>query len=44
LARLDEKQNKLELSKQKKRADLMLIEDEASDDDFFQHKISDSDY
>lgn len=35
LERLDEKQKQLELAKQKKQADLMLIEDENSDEDFF---------
>jgi hypothetical protein len=33
--RLEEKQKQLELAKQKKQADLMLLEDENSDEDFF---------
>ena len=40
LERLEEKKNRLELSKQKKQADLMLMDDENSDDDFFKYKIS----
>jgi LAS superfamily LD-carboxypeptidase LdcB len=44
LERLEEKKNKLELAKQKKQADLMLMEDEDSDEDFFKYRISSKDY
>ena len=35
---------RLELSKQKKQADLMLMDDENSDEDFFKYKISAKDF
>jgi hypothetical protein len=44
LERLEEKKNKLELAKQKKQADLMLMEDENSDEEFFNYKINSKDY
>ena len=44
LERLEEKKNRLELAKQKKQADLMLMDDENSDDEFFKYKISAKDY
>ena len=44
LERLDEKRNRLELAKQKKQADLDLLEDENSDEDFFKYKITAKDY
>jgi hypothetical protein len=44
LERLEEKKNQLELTKQKKQADLLLIEDENSDEEFFKYKISARDY
>ena len=44
LERLEEKKNQLELAKQKKQADLMLLEDEGSDEEFFKYKISAKDY
>ena len=44
LERLEEKKNRLELSKQKKQADLMLMDDENSDEDFFKYKISAKDF
>jgi tRNA1(Val) A37 N6-methylase TrmN6 len=40
LEQIEEKKNKLELSKQKKQADLMLMEDENSEEEFFKYKIS----
>ena len=44
LERLEEKQRQLELSKQKKQADLMLVQDEDSDEEFFKYKISAQDF
>ena len=44
LERLEEKQRQLELSKQKKQADLMLVQDEESDEEFFKYKISAQDF
>ena len=44
LERLEEKKNRLELAKQKKQADLMLMEDENSNEEFFKYKISAKDY
>ena len=44
LNRLEERQKKLEIQKQKRQADLMLLEDEDSEDDFFQYKITHRDW
>ena len=44
LQRLEEKQQQLELTKQKKQADLLLAEDENSDEDRFNYKITAQDY
>ena len=44
LNRLEEQQKKIELARQKRQADLMLLEDENSDEDFFQYKITHKDW
>ena len=44
LDRLDEKKRKLDLAKEKKQADLMLLDGEDSDEDFFQYKITGKDW
>ena len=44
LLRLDEKQETLNQAKQKKQADLMLLDGEDSDEDFFKYKINANDW
>ena len=44
MERLDEKRDRLELAKQRKQADLDLLEDENSDEDYFKYKISAKDF
>ena len=44
LNRLDEKKQKLKQQKEKKQTDLMLLEDENSDEDFFKYKITHKDF
>ena len=44
LNRLDDKQKKIDDLKQKKQADLLLLDGENSDDDFFQYKINHRDW